>query len=461
MPADFPFDVVAFDLDGTLADTAPDLTAALNHALGQMGRPAVPAADVRHMVGHGARALLQKGLAATGEMTEALVEQGFPIFIDYYLAHIADGTTIFPGLNAALDQLAARGVKLAVCTNKAENLARRCIDELGWADRFDALVGGDTLPVRKPDPSPLFEAIARCGGGRAAYVGDSITDTDTGRNANIPTVAVSFGFSDRPPEQLDATALIDHFDELIPTLERLGQDESWLSCPICGSAEFQLRQKRGYVLCAGCGSNERARLIWMMLAEHDLLRPGLRVLHIAPERAFAGRLQDLYGDGYEPVDIDPALYDFLPDIRRIDLVEEAAKLPSDYYDIILHSHVMEHIPCNITAILYHLHRSLTPEGKQVCCVPIIRDGYYAEDLGPIATEEATRRFGQDDHVRTFGGMDIQRTLGMIFALPESYDLTAAFDEATLIRNNIPRINWRGWSPNSVLVLRKDDLLLCG
>ena len=186
MTADFPFDVVAFDLDGTLADTAPDLTAALNHALGVMGRPPVPAEDVRHMVGHGARALLQKGLSATGEMTEDLVEQGFPIFIDYYLAHIADGTTIFPGLNAALDQLAARGVKLAVCTNKAEGLARRCIDELGWGGRFDALVGGDTLPVRKPDPSPLFEAIARAGGGRAAYVGDSITDTDTGPQCQYP-----------------------------------------------------------------------------------------------------------------------------------------------------------------------------------------------------------------------------------------------------------------------------------
>ena len=222
MPADFPFDVVVFDLDGTLADTAPDLTAALNHALGVLGRPPVPAEDVRHMVGHGARALLQKGLAATGEMTEALVEQGFPIFIDHYVAHIADATTIYPGLEVALDRLAARGVKLAVCTNKAEGLARRCIDALGWATRFDALIGGDTLSVRKPDPVPLFEAIARCGGGAAAYVGDSITDTDTGRNAGIPTIAVTFGFTDRPPEALGATALIDHFDELIPTLEQLG-----------------------------------------------------------------------------------------------------------------------------------------------------------------------------------------------------------------------------------------------
>ncbi|WP_331251141.1 HAD-IA family hydrolase [Rhizorhabdus dicambivorans] len=459
MPADFPFDVVAFDLDGTLADTAPDLTAALNHALGVLGRPPVPAGDVRHMVGHGARALLQKGLAATGEMTEALVDQGFPIFIDYYLDHIADGSTIFPGLNEALDRLSARGVKLAVCTNKQEKLALRCLDELGWGSRFDAVIGGDTLPVRKPDPAPLFEAIARCGGGRAAYVGDSITDTDTGRNANIPTVAVSFGFSDRPVEQLDATALIDHFDDLIPTLERLGEDESWLSCPICGSNKFVPRLQRGYVHCEACGSNERARLLWMMLGKHGLLMPGKRVLHFAPERSTAERFHALWGDGYEAVDIDPALYEFAPNIRKIDLVRDAARLPSDHYDAIIHSHVMEHIPCNITAILYHLHRALKPDGKQVCCIPVIRGGCWSEDLGPLTHQEAVARFGQEDHVRTFGADDIQLTLGMIFALPDPYDLTTEFDVATLIRNNIPRINWRGWSPNSVLVLEKSDLLL--
>jgi len=350
-------------------------------------------------------------------------------------------------------------VKLAVCTNKAEGLARRCIDELGWADRFDALIGGDTLPVRKPDPAPLFEAIARAGGGRAAYVGDSITDTDTGRNANIPTVAVSFGFSDRPVEQLDAMALIDHFDDLIPTLERLGQSESWLRCNICGSTQFVARQQRGHVQCAGCGSNERARLLWLMLETHGLLRPGLRVLHFAPERALAERLHAIYGDGYDPVDFDPAGYFHVPNIRKIDLIEDAAKLPSNHYDVIIHSHVMEHIPCNITAILYHLHRSLKPDGKQVCCVPISRDGYYAEDLGPIGADDAAARFGQEDHVRSFGRHDIQRTLGMIFRLPQDYDLTRYFDEATLVGFNIPRVNWRGWSPNSVLVLGKDDLLL--
>jgi phosphoglycolate phosphatase len=217
----FPFSVVVFDLDGTLADTAPDLTAALNHSLIQLGRTAIPEESVRHMVGHGARALLQKGLAATGEMTDALVEEGFPFFIDYYADHICERSTRFPGLDAALDELAGMGVKLAVCTNKMERLSRLFLDAIGWQDRFDALVGGDTLPVRKPDPAPLFEAIARAGGGRAAFVGDSITDTTTGRNANVPTVAVTFGFSDRPHSELGADRLIDHFDALIPALRSL------------------------------------------------------------------------------------------------------------------------------------------------------------------------------------------------------------------------------------------------
>ena len=220
--ADFPFDVVAFDLDGTLADTAPDLTAALNHALGALGRARVPAESVRHMVGHGARALLRKGVAATGAPDEALVERGLPILLDHYEAHIADGSRPYPGVEAALDALAARGARLAVCTNKIERLARLLVDALGWSGRFAAIVGGDTVGASKPDPAPLLAAIERAGGGRAAFVGDSISDTGAARAARIPCVALTFGFSDRPAEELGADLLIDHFDALVPALERLG-----------------------------------------------------------------------------------------------------------------------------------------------------------------------------------------------------------------------------------------------
>lgn len=220
--ADFPFDTIVFDLDGTLADTAPDLAAVLNHVLTALGRPPVPVDSVRHLVGHGARALLRRGLAATGEASEELVEAGFPLYLQHYSANICRGTRAYPGIEAALDDLAARGVALAVCTNKLESLTLKLLDALGWSGRFRAVVGGDTLATGKPDPAMLHEAVARAGCGRAAFVGDSITDADTARAAGFPFVAVSFGFSDRPASELGADAVIDGFDELVPALERLG-----------------------------------------------------------------------------------------------------------------------------------------------------------------------------------------------------------------------------------------------
>ena len=212
----FTFNVVAFDLDGTLADTAPDLAAALNHTLGRLGRPAVDPESVRYLVGHGARALLRRALG-----DEQLVEQGLPLYLDFYAANICVGTRCYPALEPTMDALAARGVKLAICTNKPERLTHLLVDALGWRGRFAAIVGADTLPVRKPDPLPLHEAIARAGGGRAAFVGDSITDADTARAARVPFVAVSFGFSDRPVAELGADAVIDDYAELIGALERL------------------------------------------------------------------------------------------------------------------------------------------------------------------------------------------------------------------------------------------------
>jgi phosphoglycolate phosphatase len=221
--APLPFDTVAFDLDGTLADTAPDLAAVLNHVLRELGRPEVPPDSVRHLVGHGAKALLRNGLAASGEAPEELVEAGFPLYLDYYGANICRGTRPYPGVEAALDRLRAKSVRLAVCTNKIERLTHLLLDALGWSGRFEAVVGGDTLPVRKPQPEPLLEAIRRSGGGRAAFVGDSITDVDTARAAGIPVVAVSFGFSDRPATALGADALIDRFDDLDAALLAVGR----------------------------------------------------------------------------------------------------------------------------------------------------------------------------------------------------------------------------------------------
>ncbi len=219
--APFPFDVAVFDLDGTLADTAADLTEALNYTLVRMGRERVPGPRVIEMVGRGMRNLLERGLAATGSVTPALVEEAVPIFLEYYAAHLADSSRPYAGVEAALDELAARGVRLAICTNKPERLSRKLLAAFGWTARFASVVGGDTLAVRKPDAAPLREAIERADGGRSVLVGDSITDVETAVAAGVPCVAVTFGYRDRPAEELGATRLIERFADLVPALEGL------------------------------------------------------------------------------------------------------------------------------------------------------------------------------------------------------------------------------------------------
>jgi len=222
----FPFDIVAFDLDGTLADTSPDIAAALNLMLGDLGRPSLEPGHIRSLIGDGAKSLIRKALAATGQASEALVEKGYPIYLQRYGDDICGGTTRFPSVEEALDGLAQRGVTLALCTNKPEMLTRALLDALGWAERFPVLIGGDTLPWRKPDPRPLIETRDRAGGGRMAFVGDSMIDAETARAAGVPFVAVSFGFSDRPAAEFGADAVIDGYAELIPALERLGPSRS-------------------------------------------------------------------------------------------------------------------------------------------------------------------------------------------------------------------------------------------
>lgn len=220
--ASFPFDTVVFDLDGTLADTIPDLAVSLNHSLCALGRPRVPDERVRDLIGHGARMLIRRGLETSGAAPDALVEEALGHFMDHQAANICVGTSCYPAVEEAMDALAGRGARLAICTNKPERLTHLLVAALGWEGRFAALVGGDTLSARKPDPAPLVEAIARAGGGRAVFVGDSIVDAETARAAGVPFVAVSFGFADRPMEALGATAVIDDYAELVETLARIG-----------------------------------------------------------------------------------------------------------------------------------------------------------------------------------------------------------------------------------------------
>ncbi len=217
--------LVIFDLDGTLVDTAPDLCASLNHALASVGRPPVDAATVRHLVGHGARALIERGLALSGDGDEATIERALPAFLTYYAAHIAEGSRPYPGAEAAMNALAARGVTLAVCTNKPVALASQLIAALGWAGRFAAVLGGDSLAVKKPDGGHV-QATARAAGCELAetiFVGDTSVDVAAARAAGVPVIVVSFGFADRSVAELGADDVIDYFSELTSSLERIWQ----------------------------------------------------------------------------------------------------------------------------------------------------------------------------------------------------------------------------------------------
>lgn len=212
-----PPPLAVFDLDGTIADTAPDLLGALNDVLRAEGLAPATREIVGRGFGHGARPILRAGLAAAGaEADDARIEALVDRFIAAYGARVAVDSRLYPGLVAALDRLEGTGVRLAVCTNKRQALAEPLLSAFGLASRFAAIVGGDALPVKKPDPRHLAAAIARAGGtpARAVMIGDSDADVAAARALGVKVIAVSFGYSDVPVHDLGADAVIDHFDGL-------------------------------------------------------------------------------------------------------------------------------------------------------------------------------------------------------------------------------------------------------
>jgi phosphoglycolate phosphatase len=220
----FPFAIVGFDLDGTLVDSNRDLAPAINHALRLAGRPAIPAEATRKLIGGGARRMLERAFELTGGMPAGPeFELLHGALLKHYEAHIADHTVPYPGCVEALDALLDRGCRLAVITNKIEAFSRKLLDALDLTDRFELILGGDTLgPGRaKPAPDMIDTAMLMLGAGRFAMVGDSSYDVRAAKNAEVPVVALSFGYNDMPAEELGADAVIGHYDELIGALELL------------------------------------------------------------------------------------------------------------------------------------------------------------------------------------------------------------------------------------------------
>jgi phosphoglycolate phosphatase len=215
---------IVFDLDGTLIDTAPDLIDALNLILAQEDLPAVAVGNARNLIGGGGRTMIERALAAAGRMRTPLeLDRLYAVFVAHYAEHIADRSRPFPQLKTTLARLADAGHRLAVCTNKIEWLSKRLLETLHLAESFAAICGQDTFGVQKPDPEVFRRTVLRAGGEptRAIMVGDSKTDVSTARNANVPIIAVDFGYSDVPIETLRPNRVISAFADLPSAIKAL------------------------------------------------------------------------------------------------------------------------------------------------------------------------------------------------------------------------------------------------
>ncbi|MBX7460658.1 HAD-IA family hydrolase [Qipengyuania huizhouensis] len=226
--ANFPFDIVAFDLDGTLLETHRDLGTAVNHALAFAGFAAVPIDSASDLIGGGAKIMLKQAVDAQGGMPHEEFRDVYKVMLAYYGENYAVHTRPYPHAVETLDELAARGVRLGVVTNKFEGFARGILDTLDLSNHFDCVIGGDSIGkgpdgrhIAKPFPEPLFKARECCGGGRMVFIGDSSYDMRAARAANVPVVAACYGYCDKSREELGADAAIDSLAQLVGALEQL------------------------------------------------------------------------------------------------------------------------------------------------------------------------------------------------------------------------------------------------
>ena len=218
---DFSFDIVGFDLDGTLLDTHRDLAEAVNHALSLGGFDLVPIDHAKNLIGGGAKLMLSKAIEEQGGLPPDEFKRLYKQMLAYYGQHSAVWTTPFPHGSEALADLHARGVTMAVVTNKFESFARDILTKQRLIDCFRTVIGGDTLGKgrAKPAADPILEARERCGGGRMIYIGDSSYDVMAARAAAVPVVVAGYGFCDKPANELGGDAVIDSLADLVPLLE--------------------------------------------------------------------------------------------------------------------------------------------------------------------------------------------------------------------------------------------------
>lgn len=230
-----------------------------------------------------------------------------------------------------------------------------------------------------------------------------------------------------------------------------------MECNICSSREFtDLSESRKGCMCKNCGSLERTRVLWMLLEKLNI-KKDFKILHFAPEKGIFKRILDIVGEeNYTTADIDPERYKFATcikcDLTKLDHFFDNS------FDVIIHNHVLEHIPCNIAYTLFHFHRILTKRGTHFFSFPILH-GKYSEDQNDIGDIERERNFGQSDHVRKFGREDLNNQIGKILNMPDSYNLLNFFRAEQLLHANVPKFCWENKTSHSIFSLKKEDYLL--
>ena len=218
---------IAFDLDGTLVETAPDLIGTLNRMLAARDIPQMPVEAAQHLVGHGALALLRHGFQEAGAAwDEAEAPALLQIFLDDYLEHIADHSRPYDGVVDALDRLAERGALLCVATNKRTDLSMALIEALDMTRHFALVCGPDLVSARKPDGAHIREAVQKAGGdpARTIMVGDGAPDVQAAKSAGVPCIVVTFGYTPIPAAELGGDVLIDSFEDIEEAIDGLLTD---------------------------------------------------------------------------------------------------------------------------------------------------------------------------------------------------------------------------------------------
>lgn len=213
-----------FDLDGTIVHSAPDLANAVNHVLVPLGKEPLSVAEAQSMIGNGMPKLLERGFAARDVVVpEAEFQRNFEVFRDFYTANCCVDTEFYPGAVEMLNEVREAGYLTAICTNKLETITRVILDEMKLTALIDGVVGAESPRPRKPDADPVFLAIERAGGARdnSIMIGDSPADIGAGKAAGLPTIAVSYGYTNVPPAELGADLLIDSLGDVLGAVKRI------------------------------------------------------------------------------------------------------------------------------------------------------------------------------------------------------------------------------------------------